>query len=76
MKYNIKKKIVFFLVIIGGRNTKGTLDEVILFDLNNRNVIKTSLDSPVIRYIMKYVCMTQIYSTVNIITRIISQIFY
>jgi len=37
-----------YLVIVGGRNTEGTLDEVILFNLNNRNVIKTRLDSPVI----------------------------
>ena len=40
----------FVLVIVGGRNTEGTLDEVILFNLNNRNVIKTRLDSPVIRF--------------------------
>jgi len=37
-----------YLVIVGGRNTNETLDEVIFFDLRNRSVLKTSLETPVI----------------------------
>ena len=48
---SIEKILRFFIfsVIVGGRNTNETLDEVIFFDLRNRSVLKTSLETPVIR---------------------------